>query len=298
MSSPTKLTSAVLSDRRTSGKAAVAIIGSRTQALFFELIDFLQRSSDVRIVGQYDTISDSLQQGLGQSVAADFVVVLQTFSDEYSQTEAGLLIGQMLFGRVFCCYGPWCPSDGRSHEVWPVSVRVPIHSAVPIIMQELGAFQNGEAPLSPMSAAEEVFYHRYREDSTPSSFDERSCVIVSDELPLRRTARQMCQNLGWRIEECSRSISEIDATLAKLGTMSRTALKSKASKSQITILLDLDPLDESCRSTLRWLQEKHSSCDTHGLTVFSESAFSLKGVASVIEKTELLTRLSQLSKTR
>ena len=285
--------SADISDSHSRGKAAVAIVGNRTQTLFFELIDFLQRSSSIRIIGQYDTIADALQQGLGQSEAADFVVVLQTFSDEYSQQEASLLIGQMLFGRMVCCYGHWCQSDGRSHEIWPVSMRVPIHSAVPIIMRELEAFQNGEAPLSPMSAAEEVFIHRYREDINPSSFDDRSCVIISDEVHLRRTARQVCENLGWRTQECPCSISEIEMALA---TMSRTALTSQRTGSQITILLDLDPLDDLCLSTLRWLREKHVSCDIHGLTVFSESAFTLKGVASVIEKTELLTRLSQLSR--
>lgn len=47
----------------------------------------------------------ALDAGLGQTLQADFVIVLQSWSDQFgAQHEINELIGRMLFKRILCCY--------------------------------------------------------------------------------------------------------------------------------------------------------------------------------------------------
>ena len=143
-------------EERKSQLTHVAIIGRSHASEFRTLVRQIQNSHDLVVVGQFDTIQEAVAAGLAERIPADVVVVLQAFSDEYSAADAGQLIGRMLFGRVLCCYGPWCISDGRTHDIWPVVVRVSVGSAWSVLEQEVRNIRAGVPALLPMAAAEEV----------------------------------------------------------------------------------------------------------------------------------------------
>ena len=109
--------------------AEVIVIGRDDGHTFRELWQVLRQNPDLHLAGEFSTPGQALQAGLGATVRADFVIVLQAWSDEFAAHEITELIGRLLFGRILCCYGPWCTADGRSHELWPVAFRVPAASA-------------------------------------------------------------------------------------------------------------------------------------------------------------------------
>ncbi len=89
----------------------------------------------------------------------DLIVVLQSWSDEYSSQEVNQLLAYAPLARLVVCYGAWCESDGRNRNIWPVSIRVPVWSAQFRIQHEWQSIQNPAiAPPHPLSASrEEVF---------------------------------------------------------------------------------------------------------------------------------------------
>jgi hypothetical protein len=72
-----------------------------------------------------DSISRENLAGLAEP---EFVVVSQACSDQYSEREVNQLVARFPRSRLICSYGPWCCSDGRNRQIWPLSVRVPAQS--------------------------------------------------------------------------------------------------------------------------------------------------------------------------
>lgn len=251
---------------------------------FEDLRRFLYRHESVRVRGEFETIAQALADVLVADAEVDIVIVLQAFSDEYSATEAGLLIGRMLFRRLFCCYGPWCGADGRSHEVWPVSVRVSIESAMPVIAQEIDAILSAVSPLLPLAAAEEVFAHRLQQPGGSTIGDAIPIVVISDERELRDTTTAICRNLRGGLRPSSVKSMHFQGATEMLRDV------SAASSTGIAIV-DLDPLDAVCQELLELLLRKFPTWTVLGLTVFSSNAFSLPRLRTIVNKTELLSGL-------
>jgi hypothetical protein len=87
----------------------------------------------------------------------DLVVVCQHWPDEYTDGQVRRLIGFFPLARVSCCYGPWCASDGRSRDIWPLAVRVPVDSAAERIRRELDVVAGRRRPLPLTASRDEVF---------------------------------------------------------------------------------------------------------------------------------------------
>jgi hypothetical protein len=89
----------------------------------------------------------------------DLIVVLQSWSNEYSVRDVNDLLGFAPLARLVVCYGAWCESDGRNHNCWPLSVRVPVWAARSRIEQEWELIKDpGDRQPLPWSASrEEVF---------------------------------------------------------------------------------------------------------------------------------------------
>ena len=268
---------------------SIAIIGRSRDQQFSDVIDHLKKLRHVQIVGEFPSISEAFHQGLMTSIHADVVIVLQAFSDEYISREVSQLIGQMLFGRVFCCYGTWCQADGRSHDIWPVSTRVPIASAIAVIASELAAFREGVSPVSPMSAAEEVFLHRFNLQPDFPRVASRVAIVVSDEVVLRRTLALMCQSVGRTTYEARMDVSDVEATISRLFV--RPA-DFGSDFGRVDVFVDLDPLNTTCVEILGVLHDNHPECRVIGLSVFSDVAADLPGIELVVDKTEFFTMLS------
>jgi len=264
--------------------ASVVVIGRATGPGFDDLKRFLFRHEAVVMRGEFNTIAQAMADVLVLDAAVDIVIVLQAFSDEYSATEAGLLIGQMLFRRVFCCYGPWCGADGRSHEIWPVSLRVPVDSAIPVISSEIDGILKASPPLLPLAAAEEVFAHRLQQAASSTVAVDQPIVVVSEERELRETTLAICRNVRSGLRPSQIRATHFQAAAAMLRDV------STGNRAGV-VIVDLDPLDAQCEELLELLQRKFATWTVIGLTVFSADAFSLPMVRTVVDKTELLTGL-------
>jgi len=67
----------------------------------------------------------------------ELVVICQTWSDQFPAEEIQGLIAWLPFARIICCYGPWCDSDGRTRDLWPLAVRISAAEAVTVVAAAL-----------------------------------------------------------------------------------------------------------------------------------------------------------------
>jgi hypothetical protein len=262
----------------------VSIIGRSHASEFRGLISQIQNSSDLQITGQFETIQDALTAGLGEQFPADVVIVLLEFSDEYSAADAGQLIGRMLFRRVLCCYGPWCLSDGRTHEIWPVVARVSVSSAWSILQHEIRNIRAGVDALLPMAAAEEVFAHRAiaEFDDYPTGYEV--VLIASDDRALRKTIAKMLRHTAKQVFESGIFVTQIQNALARLNA-------AAAVQSKVSVLLDIDGL-ESRESELRTvIRSTYPASRLVRLTSFPHTVPENGSFDQIVDKLEVNSQL-------
>jgi hypothetical protein len=87
----------------------------------------------------------------------ELVIVCQHWPDEYSRTDVQRLMALFPLGRLVCCYGLWCESDGRTRDAWPLSVRVPVRCAAERIRRELEVLTGVRPPLPWTASRDECF---------------------------------------------------------------------------------------------------------------------------------------------
>lgn len=272
-------------NERNPQRVSAVIIG-RSHALEFRtLLRQIQNSTDLLVMGQFATIEDALTAGLAERLLADVVVVLQAFSDEYAAIDVGQLIGRMLFGRVLCCYGPWCLSDGRTHDVWPVASRVSVTTAWSVLDQEVRNIRTGVPALSPMAAAEEVFVHRAAVESNtyPEAFD--TIVIVSDDPTLRETIKDILRHTATQVFDCGTSVSQLEQGLACL-------IAANAAHSKVNVLLDIDGLESLESELLKMIRTQFPASHLLRLSSFPQSIAANGTYDQIIDKLEVTMRLT------
>lgn len=267
--------------------ANIVIIGRDDGSTFRDVLQMLRRNDQVRVISEYQTLSAALEAGLGQTMSADFVIVLQSYSDEFAQHEINELIGRCLFGRILCCYGPWCTADGRSHELWPVAFRIPAGSAASLVDLELLGFQTDTPASFPMSAGEEVFAHRsqFPDDLAPSVL--RKAFVISDDSELRATVAGILTAMNCESTKLPLSVS---------------AIRSHLATQNDDIWLAIIDLDEANRVVQECLDVLHTNgriTTSVGMSVFSpaleNSAIGAESrLLHIVEKTELLLQLRRL----
>ena len=136
----------------------------------------------------------------------ELVVVCQTWSDQFSAAEVHTLLAWLPLARLICCYGPWCDSDGRTRDIWPLAVRVSASDAEPVVANALRELQGARpseggrsggtqgSPLPgrlPLTASRnEVYEDRHVPPITTSLRGLRVAVSSAD-----RAWRQMMERL-------------------------------------------------------------------------------------------------------
>ena len=270
--------------------ANIAIIGRDDGSTFRDVLQMLRHHDQIRVISEHQTLSASLKAGLGQTMSADIVIVLQSCSDEFAPHEINDLIGRCLFGRILCCYGPWCTADGRSHELWPVAFRIPAASAASLVELELLGFQTETAALFPMSAGEEVFIHRsqFPEDIAPTV--RSNAMVMSDDSEIRTTVVGIFTALNCECTNLPLSVSAI-----------RSHLTSQSDKIQLAII-DLDGTQRDVHDCLAVLHAECRIITFAGMSVFSAALAHSKvpealQPSNIVEKTELLLQLRRLLST-
>ncbi|MFO1002758.1 MAG: hypothetical protein U0936_20710 [Planctomycetaceae bacterium] len=273
-----------MQSKGNSEKVSIAIIGRSHASEFRGLFRQIQNSPDLQVTGQFDSIEEALAGGIHERLSAEIVVVLQAFSDEYSPADAGRLIGRMLFRRVLCCYGPWCLSDGRTHEIWPAVVRVSVASAWKVLSREIRNVREGVPTLLPMAAAEEVFADRadVEFDENPGHYD--AILIASDDRTLRETIAEMLRHTASQVFECGTSMRQIQRALSVL-------IPADVVHSRISVLLDIDGQENQESELSRLIRSAFPSSHLLRLTSFPQAVPEGVMFDRVIDKLEISTQL-------
>jgi hypothetical protein len=102
-------------------------------------------------------ILEAIRKSSADAWRADLAVICQHTPDEYTAADVRQLLGAFPLARVVCCYGSWCASDGRTRDVWPLAVRVPVTSAARRIGLELDVLAGDRRPLPLTAARDEIF---------------------------------------------------------------------------------------------------------------------------------------------
>lgn len=105
----------------------------------------------------------ALRTRLTDGEQPDLLVIVQTWPDEFHFADVLALPGIGPFSRLICCYGPWCVSDGRNRQDFPLSVRVPLEqfrSALCNEWQQLTGPGEIQSPLPWTAGRDEVFRAR------------------------------------------------------------------------------------------------------------------------------------------
>lgn len=160
----------------------------------------------------------------------DLTIFVQTWSDEFPFRDVLSLPGFGPLSRVLCCYGPWCVSDGRSRQDWPLSLRIPLEhfgAALRLEMQQLTAADQSGAPLPWTAGRDEIFGTRQRPISAGSASGPR-CVI--------------------RVISPDRKLAELWVELVRKAGFP-VAAEGSAGGGQV-VLWDADPFDHAMRQ--RW----------------------------------------------
>jgi hypothetical protein len=87
----------------------------------------------------------------------ELVVVGQHWPDEFTPAEVRRLLSRFPLARLVCCYGLWCESDGRSRDLWPLSVRVSVRCAADRMHRELEVLAGLRATLPWTASRDECF---------------------------------------------------------------------------------------------------------------------------------------------
>jgi hypothetical protein len=120
--------------------------------------EFARQAADVRIASG---VAEAIAKCAADAWHADLVIVCQLWPDEYTPADLRDLLRAFPLARLVCGYGPWCASDGRTRDVWPLAVRVPAEFVARRIDLELEVLAGDRWPLPlplPLTASrDEIF---------------------------------------------------------------------------------------------------------------------------------------------
>ncbi len=105
---------------------------------------------------------------------AGLIVACQTWSDEYTAGDVAAILSAAPLARVLCAYGRWCDSDGRTRDIWPLAVRVPVSEFEARLQRELRVLQGTAAPLPLTASRAEIFAARLTPAVNPRGGRSRS----------------------------------------------------------------------------------------------------------------------------
>jgi len=120
-----------------------------------ERVEQLARDGfDVRVVCG---LAEAFPKCAADAWQPELVIVCQHWPNEYTSADVRKLLTAFPLARLVCCYGPWCASDGRTRDIWPLSVRVPAEFAVRRIDIELEVMAGTRPPLPLTASRDEIF---------------------------------------------------------------------------------------------------------------------------------------------
>lgn len=194
-------------------------------------------------------------------------VVFQSWSDEYSPIEIDRLVGATLFTGLLCCYGAWCEGDGRTHQLWPHSTRIPLRFAYQTIQAKLQRITAGQPLLPPTAARDEVFLYRQRHNDAKLSQRRRSALLVSPDRVYRSTFAEVMMSSGWDVSSVSTGSAEC-----------------RNVRPPHVIVHDLDPIGAVTADSVQECQSRFPYANLYGLSNQPQRLSKLATNMTVIPK--------------
>src|SRR5262249_32779106 len=137
----------------------VLIIGDLQRAEFASVLESVDKSLAESFERHRAADIEAAVRLIEAGVFPDLVLVLQSWSNEYSADEVNCLLTLIPLARLVVCYGPWCESDGRNFSVWPHPVRVPFWAAQRRVQREWQSIlEPYNGPLIPWSASRDELF--------------------------------------------------------------------------------------------------------------------------------------------
>lgn len=177
----------------------------------------------------------------------DLIIVIQSHPDEYRRSEVDALGLLVPLARWIVCCGAWCESEGRTRQLWPLAVRVPLRSAMSRIRDEWRLLCGEDVRPLPLSGSrEEAFAADHR--SLAKASGQIAVLVDSPDLEY---ARYLCELLV----EAGHEVHRAD---------------TNSEWSPQVILFDLDPWGPVRRNVADELQERHPFSQFVGLMSMPE----------------------------
>lgn len=147
---------------------------------------------------------NDIDNHLSEDQFPDLIVVLQSWSDEYSSDDVHRLLSFAPLARVVACYGSWCESDGRNRNLWPLSIRTPAWAALSRIQREWRSITNPNAakPLPWSASREETFAEDHSDDrdffSISNDSGARTFLVDSPDIAFKKSVDDLLLSNGHR----------------------------------------------------------------------------------------------------
>jgi hypothetical protein len=93
----------------------------------------------------------------GDVPSPDVLVILQDWPDQYRAGDVLEIWTRWPLARVVVAYGPWCGSDGRTRDIWPLAWRVPRESLAERLAAAFAVVRGDRAPLPATADRDEAF---------------------------------------------------------------------------------------------------------------------------------------------
>ena len=180
----------------------VVLLGDSRTAEFSRVLQALSAAVPEESLTQIRDLT-ALAERYRRGEEADLIVVVQTWSDEFPLRDFLRLSGSGPLSRVLCCYGPWCVSDGRSRQDWPLALRVPLEQIDAALRSEMLQFTTSELAGNPLpwtAGRDEIFRSRQPAIAARSASGSR-CVIrvVSPDRKLAEMWVDLLRKAGYPI---------------------------------------------------------------------------------------------------
>ena len=217
------------------------IVGQTDRAEALPLAEWMSHALQPANVERHAGLDAALEQLAAGDLIPDLIVVVQSWPDEVTRQEIDRLSRFAPLARWVVCCGAWCESDGRTRDLWPLAVRVPLRSAMSRLQHEWRLLCGENVAPLPMSASrEETFAIDHPEPGGGVAAGSLPVIVRSPDPEYRRYLQELLVRAGY-VVECEVGTNE---DRADAGSPLRICL------------LDLDPWNEQRQADVRELRNR------------------------------------------
>lgn len=225
----------------------VLIIGEVNRAEVSALNEWIPETLQGATLTECGGMAAAISQIQQTQLQPDLIIAIQSHPDEYSRSEVDALGLLVPLARWVVCCGAWCESEGRTRQLWPLAVRVPLRSAMSRIRDEWRLLCGEDVSPLPLSGSREE-------------------AFAADHPSLEKASGQVAVLVNSPDPEYARYLCEL---LAEAGHDVHRAEASSEWSPQV-ILFDLDPWGSVRRIVADELEERHPFSQFIGLMSMPE----------------------------